>query len=110
MTNILFVCSQAKLRSRTAAIVCKNASNSTKYCGTDADADVPITQELVDWADVIILMEQHHRNKVRRKFKGQSHKMQVWGIEDKYDFMDDVLCHIINRKKGGLFWGELDYD
>jgi predicted protein tyrosine phosphatase len=108
--NILFVCSMAKIRSRTAAMMCKTASNETKYCGTDADADILITQELVDWADKIILMERHHRGKVRRKFKGQSHKMEVWGIEDKYEFMEDSLCHIINRKKGKLVWGDLDYD
>ncbi len=110
MGNILFVCSQAKIRSRTAAIMCKTASNETKYCGTDVDADVPIARDMVDWADHIILMEQSHRNKVRRKFKGHSSKMQVWNIEDKYYFMEEELCHIINRKKGKLVWGDLDYD
>ena len=96
--NILFVCSQGKIRSRTACITLKAAWNEVRYCGTDNDAEVPIRREDVDWAHVIVCMESRHKSKIRRKWKGLSHKIQVWGVEDIYYLLEDELCHILRKK------------
>lgn len=105
--RLLFVCTLARMRSKTAAALCKIADNETLYCGTAPDADIPVTKELLDWADVVVLMENCHRSKIRRKWSGYSHKMLVWGIPDEYCYMDDTLCHIINRKKPYLIGGDV---
>ena len=94
--KVLFVCSMARLRSKTAAH-CLGGLDSD-YAGTDGDADKPITQELMDWADKIVCMELGHRSKLRREFKGYSQKMQVWGIPDEYNYMDDALVVILRGK------------
>lgn len=101
--NVLFVCSQGRLRSRTAAHTLLVEGNENRYAGMNHDADVLITAELVEWADSIVCMEQSHRSKLRRKFKGNSQKIMVWGIQDVYDYMDQTLVCILKGKFRDLF-------
>lgn len=93
--NVLFVCSMARLRSKTAFYCLPLKSD---YCGTEDDADRPVTKELMDWADKIVCMELSNRSKLRRKFKGYSHKMSVWSIPDEYHFMDRFLIKRLKDK------------
>ena len=86
--KVLFVCSMARLRSKTAAHC---LGGSVDYAGTDSDADKVVTIDQLEWADKIVCMENSHRSKLRRKFKGFSNKMVVWKIPDDYDYMDDLL-------------------
>lgn len=86
--RILFVCSMGRLRSRTAHHYFVGPS---RFGGTDSDADVKVTKEDMDWADKIICMELRHRSKLRRKWKGYSHKMVVWNIKDVYNYLDEEL-------------------
>jgi len=83
----------ARLRSKTAAHCLGGIEKD--YAGTDSDADSPVTAEQIEWADKIVCMELRHRSKLRRRFKGHSHKMQVWNIPDDYDYMDDVLVTML---------------
>lgn len=100
--NTLFVCSMARLRSKTACDLFQSVTNPCKYAGTDADADIKITKELMDWADRIVCMEIHHRGKLRKKFKGYSSKMMVWDIPDIYEYMDDELVSKLRMKYNKL--------
>lgn len=104
--KILFVCSMGRFRSRTAAMCLKAAWNEVRYCGTDKYADVKVTEDDLIWADVIVCMETHHRSKLRRKWKGYSHKMQVWGIPDVYGLLDDELVHKLKVKSENLLEGK----
>ena len=97
-TRVLFVCSMAKLRSKTAYAVASGYTYEKDFGGTDSDADKPVTKDMMEWADIIICMEMCHRSKLRRKFKGHSKKMQVWSIPDEYDYLDDVLIMLIRQK------------
>lgn len=100
--NILFVCSMGRFRSRTAAICLKAAWNEVRYAGTDKDADVKVCEDDLIWADVIVCMERHHKDKLRRKWKGYSGKMQVWNIPDEYGLLDDMLVHKLKIKSENL--------
>jgi predicted protein tyrosine phosphatase len=86
------------MRSRTAAVCTKTASTNVRYAGTSSDAVVKVTEEDIHWADLIVCMENSHRNKISRKVKGVSKKIQVWGIPDIYYYLEDELCHIVKRK------------
>ena len=86
----------ARLRSKTAAHCLLDFQ--TDYAGTDQRADKKVTLELMEWADVVVCMENHHRSKLRRKFKGFSHKMRVWNVPDEYDYMSDSLVNLVRRK------------
>lgn len=66
MKNILFICSQNRLRSPTAEQVFANhPAYEVSSAGTNVDADNPLTPELVQWADIIFVMERSHRNKLQ---------------------------------------------
>ena len=98
--NVLFICSMARMRSKTANNIYTGISD---YAGTDNDADKPITKDLMEWADKVVCMEMCHRSRLRRKFKGFSHKMLVLGIPDEYNYMDSRLIDILNSKLYRVF-------
>jgi len=101
MKRVLFICSQNRLRSPTAeqvfsacpAIECSSA-------GLNHDAEVPVTPEAVEWADVIFVMEKTHRNKLQTKFKAQlkDKRLICLNIPDEYDFMDPELVRLLKLK------------
>lgn len=99
--RVLFVCSMGRLRSKTAAHILGGIEKD--YAGTDRDADRPLTREQIEWADKIVCMESCHRDKLRRKYKGYSHKIQVWNIPDEYDYMDYSLITILSAKAEKAF-------
>jgi len=96
----LFVCSQAKLRSRTAAICLHGEFDEVKYAGTDKDADIVLTEEMCDWADIIFCMENHHVDIIRNVLDFNNQNIVQLNIEDKYDFLDMELIHMLKIKVG----------
>ncbi|MBC6983804.1 low molecular weight protein tyrosine phosphatase family protein [Caulobacter sp. 17J80-11] len=101
MKNVLFVCSQNKLRSPTAEQVFSTWDGiETLSAGTNADADTPLTGELVEWADVIFVMEKTHRSKLSQRFKRHLKKARVicLDIPDDYAFMDPELVRILEAR------------
>jgi len=103
--KILFVCSQNKLRSPTAEQVFSRFEElECRSAGTDAAANVPLDPELIQWADVIFVMESSHRNRIAKKFKPylSGKRIVVLGIPDDYEFMDQGLVKLLEIKVGPL--------
>ncbi|CAN7672124.1 low molecular weight protein tyrosine phosphatase family protein [Rhizobium sp. LjRoot254] len=99
--NLLFVCSQNKLRSPTAEQVFSQFPGvEAMSAGTNNDAVTPVDGELVEWANVIFVMEKSHLNKVRRKFKKHLNNKRVicLNIPDDYDFMDPALVKLLEAR------------
>jgi predicted protein tyrosine phosphatase len=70
--NVLFVCSQNRLRSPTAEqTFASRPGISVASAGTNADSENPLTAELVKWADSIFVMEKAHRKKVQKRYKAE---------------------------------------
>lgn len=99
--NYLFVCSQNRLRSPTAEhIFADTPGVNTLSAGTNSDAEEPLSDELVEWADVIFVMERTHRSKLRKRH-GRALKDQrviVLNIPDEYDYMAPDLVTLLNEK------------
>ena len=92
--NILFICSKNKWRSRTAETIFKNNQHhDVRSAGTDSDARVKVTEKLIQWADLIFVMEKRHRQILNEKFESiiNSKKIVVLDIEDNYQYMDGEL-------------------
>ena len=101
MKNILFVCSENKLRSVTAEIVFSDHPRVNAIgAGTNSDAETAVTGDLIEWADAILVMEKTHKNKVSKKFRDllKGKKLAVLGIPDNYDVMDEELVQILKRR------------
>ena len=96
--RILFLCSQNKLRSPTAeAIFGDHPAIEVDSAGLNHDAVVPLSTEQIDWADLIIVMENAHRNRLNRKFRSAlaGKRIAVLNIPDEYDYMDSSLISLL---------------
>lgn len=101
MKHVLFICSQNRLRSPTAEqIFSAYPGIECASGGLNNDADNPVTPELVEWADLIFVMEKTHRNKLSSKFKRYLSNKRVvcLDIPDEYEFMDPVLVRLLESK------------
>jgi predicted protein tyrosine phosphatase len=99
--NLLFVCSQNKLRSPTAEQVFATYPGvEVLSAGTNNDAVTPLNGELVEWADIVFVMEKSHLNKVRGKFKKHLNDKRIicLNIPDEYDFMDSALVKLLEAR------------
>ena len=101
MKKLLFVCSENRLRSPTAESVFSGYPGVEAIgAGTNSDAATPVSGDLIEWADVVLVMEKSHRNKISKKFKEQlkGKKLAVLEIPDVYDYMDPELVKILKGK------------
>ncbi len=101
MKRILFLCSQNKLRSPTAeAVFAVHPGVEVDSAGLNNDAEVRLSEEQVRWADLILVMEKAHRDRLNRKFgKALAGKrIAVLNIPDDYDYMDPMLVELLKAR------------
>ena len=101
MKRLLFLCSRNKLRSPTAETIFWNHPGiEVDSAGLSPDAEVPLEAEQVEWADVILVMEKVHRERLNRNFRTQlsTKKVVVLGIPDDYDYMDEELIRLLKQR------------
>jgi len=106
MKRVLFICSQNRLRSPTAEQVFSNrAGFEVASAGLNSEAESPVSSDLLEWADVIFVMERAHQNKLSRKFKAHLKAKRVicLDIPDEFDFMDPALVRLLEAKAGPFF-------
>ena len=99
--RILFLCSQNKLRSPTAeAVFADHPKVEVDSAGLNNDAEVPLSEEQVEWADLILVMEKKHRNRLNRKFGKLlgGKRVVVLNIPDDYDYMNPVLIQLLKQR------------
>lgn len=109
--NILFICSANKHRSKTAEDyfqkkypdnVFLSAGTNKKICqqeGTEL-----VTDELLEWADVILVMENKHREIIQKFSDGENiHKIKVLDIPDVYKYYDKDLIKSLEDKSEKYF-------
>ncbi len=94
MKRILFLCSRNKLRSPTAEeIFAGQPGVEVDSAGLSPDADVVLSEEQVEWADLILVMESIHRKRLKERFGHllADKRVAVLEIPDRYGFMEDAL-------------------
>ncbi|HEX4104896.1 MAG TPA: low molecular weight protein tyrosine phosphatase family protein [Rhizomicrobium sp.] len=101
MKNILFVCGKNRRRSPTAEQIFASDPNfEVASAGISADADNPLTPDLVEWANIIFVMENAHRQKLAARFRTSLKHARVicLDIPDNYAFMAPELVQILKTK------------
>lgn len=104
--HVLFLCSKNKLRSPTAeAVFADHPGIETDSAGLNRDAGIRLSDEQIEWADLVLVMEPSHRRKLQQ---GRSHLLRrkriiVLGIPDHYGFMDEKLVELLKRKCRSFF-------
>ena len=99
--NVLFICTQNRLRSPTAEQVFANYPGlETQSAGLGNSAGTPVSPDLLAWSDLIFVMEKAHRNKLSKKFRPHLSGKRVicLDIPDEYDYMDPVLVQLLKEK------------
>jgi predicted protein tyrosine phosphatase len=75
--------------------------------GTNNHAETPLTAELVEWEQAVVVMEKQHRSKVSRRFKRQLDGKRVvcLDIPDDYEFMQPELVAILKARAARFLRG-----
>ena len=106
MKRVLFVCTQNRLRSPTAEQVFADRPGfEVASAGLDASAETPVSAELLEWADVIFVMEKTHRNKLSKRFRAclKNKRVICLDIPDQFGYMDPMLIRLLEAKVGPFF-------
>jgi predicted protein tyrosine phosphatase len=101
MKRVLFICGRNRARSPTAESVFGGYPGiETASAGISPDADTPLSSELIEWADIIFVMEPAHRRKLSTRFHAllKNKRVVCLDIPDKYDFMDPELVRVLKAK------------
>jgi predicted protein tyrosine phosphatase len=99
--QLLFVCSRNQWRSPTAAALFEDSDlYVAKSAGTADRARVKITAGLINWADLIFVMEKRHAAMIQRNYPDLLVDKLVitLHISDDYQYMDPELIEILESR------------
>jgi len=77
--------------------------HNARSAGTSDKARIKVNQKLIDWADVIFVMEPKHKKILNQRFRlsPAENPMIVLDIEDNYQFGDAELVEILKTALSG---------
>jgi len=104
LSHLLFICSKNQWRSPTAELLFKNnLLHEARSAGTSQKARVKINQKLIDWANVIFVMERKHKAILKQNFPTAIKDKQIvlLDIADEYSFGDEDLVNILKTALAG---------
>lgn len=90
--KVLFVCSAGILRSATGARIYAGKYN-TRCCGTMSYALIPLSDELVLWADEIVFVNQENYMYVKGRIDFGNTIIRVLDIPDQFEHMHPELIN-----------------
>ncbi len=102
MLRVLFICSRNRLRSPTAEGIFAAPDIETDSAGLASDADCVLSEEQVEWADLIFVMERQHRVKLKKSFAAslQGKRIVCLDVPDRFQYMQPELVELLPRKVG----------
>jgi predicted protein tyrosine phosphatase len=98
--NILVVCGRNKKRSRTAEYIFKNDNRfNIRSAGLSPKSDRKISENDLNWADLIFVMETGHRAKISGLYRHMDlPTIEILNIADDYEFMDEELVEMLRDR------------
>jgi predicted protein tyrosine phosphatase len=72
--------------------------HNARSAGTSDRARIKVNQKLIDWADVVFVMELKHKELLKRRFDLAQKQLIVLDIEDNYRFRDAELIEILKNE------------
>lgn len=103
--KVLFICSRNQWRSPTAEQIWrKHPSIVTRSAGTSSKARRKVSVADIQWANVILVMEQKHKSMLIAEFNRliQGKRIHVLDIPDEYEFMDPELVVMLEQSVNSL--------
>ena len=97
--KILFVCTGNIDRSPTAESLFKGKTGfDVQSAGTSTYANRKISLQLIEWADIIFVMQDHHKKSITKLNPKAEDKIIVLNIPDIYIRNEPKLIRILKTK------------
>ena len=95
--NLLFICNQNKHRSKTAELLFKDKFN-TQSAGLYNPK--PLTKKQMNWADTVVVMEEHQREEISKRFPKEYLKKRILclNIPDFYYYNQPELIDLLRER------------
>ena len=89
------------MRSATAhKIYIHDLRLEVKSAGTHHSAETVLSKELLDWSDMVMVMEDRHLNFIRKTYPEiyRSKRIACLDVPDNYDYMQPELITLLRVK------------
>jgi len=100
--NTLVVCTAGKHRSPTTRRLLEDNHNINARCaGIHKQAEAQVTQEMIDWADYVIAMDERidgHKSYLEENFSLGETPVYVFDIPDQFEKEDPELISLLKDK------------
>jgi predicted protein tyrosine phosphatase len=99
--RILFICTVNQMRSATAEDLYKEDPRlEVESAGTHPAARVVISRKLLEWAQLVLVMENRHLQYIRERFPDVYNTKRILSLDipDDYDFMQEELIAVLRQR------------
>jgi predicted protein tyrosine phosphatase len=99
--RVLFVCQYNRSRSATAErVFCKDPRLDVRSAGTSADALVKVNARMLEWADIIFIMDPGQQQWLDERFAGNPALTRIINLDiaDNYTFLDPQLVTLLQER------------
>jgi protein-tyrosine phosphatase len=99
--RLLFLCSRNHWRSPTAEALYRDDPRvEVSSAGVSSAARRKVSEKLLLWADLILVMEHWQKKRLREDFPDlySDLTVEVLDIPDDYEFMDPALIELIRER------------
>ncbi|PIN86192.1 phosphotyrosine protein phosphatase [Candidatus Woesearchaeota archaeon CG10_big_fil_rev_8_21_14_0_10_44_13] len=99
--KVLFICNQNENRSRTAEELFKSKFE-TRSAGLYNEN--PVTKKDIEWADLIVVMEDAHRAEIGKRFPGEYMKKRIVSLDipDIFYYNQPELVKVLKSRIAGV--------
>ncbi|MGD0646969.1 MAG: phosphotyrosine protein phosphatase [Acidobacteriaceae bacterium] len=101
MRHVLFVCGKNRRRSPTAEAIFSGIDGiEVSSSGTATDAYCPVSADLIEWANDIVVMEERQARQLRKRLVGElrNNRLVSLNIADRYALMQPELIEELRAK------------
>lgn len=99
--HVLFICRDRKHHSLTAEELYRE-SYETMSAGLESP-EHPVTEEMIEWADIVLVAHEKHKQELARRFPHHQHKPVIsLDIPEEYTYMQPQLVEHIHRRMEAL--------
>ena len=99
--RVLFLCRHNRMRSPTAErIFSKRQDLEVRSAGTAADALARVNVQMLEWADLVFIMDGEQRRSLRRRFQGHAvlDRLICLEIPDEFTFLQPELVSLLENR------------
>lgn len=103
--KVLFLCHQNRVRSATAErLFCKRPDLEVRSAGTSREAMVQVNARMLEWADVVITMDESQRIALEQMFPRHAALARLVCIQipDDFTFLQPELVALLETRVAPL--------